>query len=438
MVLGWDASEFRKTATSTESSSSRPSKAHLAALKDYTTLPRAAQDALREVSTTNGLSIIVAILNATDPSLASSLTPAQHTACLTWLSSTLSARDRDEITRVLCKSQPDHLTAAVRGAVGAYEPMIRALHESLDLREHVTSLETFLSDFLETSKPRKIKGGGKGGNGAKKCSTRPPSVEDYVALLRRNKGLLFNYVHQFARDCTSLRSLFQPWLLRVLREFRRPQDMPTDALEGHTSNGFDNKLAELYAQLPAEKQTGVHATIDAHAAYLAKLDALSQTRMQRLLDQLAKDATSEDDSNGGKRSKSSSKASSKSSSPRASSGEPSMSGPGVYLMRWGALLDATVITSATAEGKVRSGMEIKGEKALGKTTGAEGGWDAGAVAREEAGDVPSAPEAGEVMDVLGEGFRGVVRGAIGRVEGRKATEKGELIIDSEQEAVLAA
>ncbi|CAN8101663.1 unnamed protein product [Discula destructiva] len=432
MVLYWDASDFRRQATATESpGKDRPPKAALAALKSYTTLPRSAHDALREISTTQQISIVAAILDASDPALTASLSPVQHAHCQEWLSATLSARDRDELTRVLCKSQPDHLTTAVRGAVAAYEPMIRGLHEAMDLREHITSVETWGADFIETGKPKKpvaaVKGGGwrsSWKNGGGKCeedgAARPPLVEDYVALLRRSKALLFNYCHQFCKDCTSLRALFQPWVNSVVREFRQPDG----AVDAEWDIGV--KMQALYAQLSAEQQKRVRDDVDAHAAYLDQLNAVSQMRMQHVLDQLAKDAAAAASGD-----ETSSKPGSKACSPRTSSSSttttgPSMSGPGMYLMRWTALLDATPITPATATGgAVRCGQDVKGVKAAGKTAvDGSGGWNTVVLSAEEEHGVPIAPDGSWIMTMLGDGFRRIVNGCVGWEDGKSSGKFG--------------
>lgn len=381
-------------------------------------MPRDAHEALREVSINESISIVSAIFNATDPQLSASLSPTQHTQCLAWLSAQLSARDRDEITKVLCKSQPDRLTATVRTAVGTYEPLIRALHEGVDLREHVTSVEKFIGDFIETSKPKKVKGGSlsKKLGKTKSQETRPPSVEEYVALLRRSKGLLFNYCHEFAANCTGLRGMFQQWAHVVLEEFKQPRKTADGA------GAIISDLQSLYGQLPADKQKEVVSSLDAHANYLSQLDALSEQRMQRVLEQLEKEAAENEKPSKVSKS-SSSKSSSSSSSPRASSSSgPNMSGPGVYLMRWDSLLDDTLITPATASGPPRHGRDVKGQKAQGKTVseGVSGGWDAGAITSHEGRAVPAAPDVRGVMTLLGEGFKGLVNAKIGEIGSGKS------------------
>lgn len=416
-MLSWDASDFRKQAEKIESSKDKPSKEQLAALREHIALPRETQEEVRRTSLAEQKSIVAVILDSTDPKLTASMTEAQHTQCQEWYSAQLSVRDRDELSNVFCKSTPDFLTGVMRDAVSAYEPFIRSLHGSLDLRPHVTSLETFLNDFIETSKPKQVKNrnGGKWKNlgpGSGKntpVQTRPPSVEDYVALLRRNRHLLYKYLHQFAESCTDVREKFRNWANSTIHNFRDATETKAASSTGPGSGAagaMSDSLQGIFGQLPPKMQKTVLASLDSHAAYLSQASAISTQRMQRILDALNDSAN-----------KNGEKDSSKRNTPRGSSEGDDMSGPGVYLMRWESSLDSTLITPATAQGPVRKGRDVKGEKVSGKTgvEGAKDGWDAGAIARQEDSAVPQAPDVSVVMEALGESFREVVREAVGQV-----------------------
>lgn len=440
MVLSWDAGEFRKQASQVESGKDkdRPTKEQLAALREYMNMPASAHQALREVSTTQQRSIVAVILENTDPSLTESLNDAQHAHCLAWLSAELSARDRDEITKVLCKSQPDFLTAALRGAVDTYEPFIRAIHEGMDLREHISAVETFLNDLFETSKAKKLKGGGGSSkfkkNGKTKTHeviTTPPSVEDYVALLNRNKGLLFTYLHQVAKNCVDLRERFKDWAHVVIAEFRTPQHGSNSQDAG--AGAMSAVLQDMYASLPPDTRNTVLARLDAHAGYLAELDALSEGRMQRVLDQLHSESGREGKTlvSGSGSGRSSPKPASSPASPRTSTGHgASAAGPGVFLMRWGSLLDATPITPATPSGPVRCGRDVKGQKAWGKTAVDDVAEPHASVVKTNDGGrdlrEPEAPDVRVVMEALGGRFREVVNDVIGEMPptGKRTTRSG--------------
>lgn len=418
LVLSWDASDFRKQAEKVESSKDKPSKEQLTALREHIALPRETQEQARRTSLAEQKSIVAVILDSTDPKLTASMSEAQHTKCLEWYSAQLSVRDRDELSNVFCKSAPDFLTGVMRDAVSAYEPFIRSLHGSLDLRPHITSVETFLNDFIETSKPKQVKNrnGGKWmnlGPGSGKntpVQTRPPSVEDYVALLRRNRHLLYKYIHQFAENCTDVREKFRNWANTTVSHFRDVNEAKAANSTGPVSGAagaMNDSLQSIFSQLPPETQKLVLASLDSHAAYLSKASDISNQRMQRILDAL----------NAGEKKNGEKEDSSKRNTPRGSSEGDDMSGPGVYLMRWESSLDGTLITPATAKGPVRTGRDVKGQKTSGKT-GAEGvkeGWDAGTLAKQEDSAVPQAPDVSVVMEALGESFREVVREAVGEV-----------------------
>ncbi|KAK7738338.1 hypothetical protein SLS53_006148 [Cytospora paraplurivora] len=427
LVLSWDASEFRRQADKIESTKDRPSKEHFAALRAHIALPREAHEEIRKVSLADKKSIIVAILDSSNPKLAASLTESQHQLCLEWYSAQLSVRDREELIKAFCKSQPDYLTEVMRDAASTYEPYIRSIHGSIDLRPHVTSMETFLNDLLETSKPKQVNTGSGGKwkmfgsekvkGSSNNVETRPPSVEDYAAFLRRNRHLLYKYLHDFAKNCTDVRDKFRNWAKETVKNFvSASETTAADATGTGTRPGaagaMSETLQDLFAQLSPETQQSVQASLDSHASYLSKLEDLSSQRMQRVLDAMKdRDSNSNtqkpDDKDDGK----------KNPTGRESGDGIDMSGPGVYLMRWEGLLDGTLITPATPQGAIRRGKDVKGEKAWGKTGpgGAKDGWDAGAIAREEESVVPDAPDVSAVVDALEEGFRKVVNEAVGKV-----------------------
>lgn len=416
MVLSWDTTEFRKKASQLQTSKDRPTKEQFVTLREYVDMPSEAKDAIREISMKQDKSIVAAIFDTNNPSLTASLSESQHTQCLEWLSATLSAQDRDKIANVLCRSNPDYVTAALRAAVTTYEPFIRNIHESMDLREHITAMEQFMADFIETSKPKKIKSGWKFKTSkAKTEEMRPPSVEDYVALIRRNKQLVFNYLHQFAKNCTELREQFRGWAHLGIREFRGQHEF-NEPNDQDGANALNHKLQHMYSKLSDSSKRDVLARLNAHASYLSKLDELSELRMQRVMDQLAKQDVEGEDAVPSKSGNGSNK-SSADPSPRSSTGGPNMSGPGVYLMRWDALLDETLVTPATPNGRVRTGKDVKGRKAWGKTISStvKGGWDAGAMAKEEDSVVPNAPNVDIVVEMLGDQFKDLVNEKIGDI-----------------------
>lgn len=329
--LSWDAGDFRQRADEIAKAKARdrPSDNVLGLLRDHAAAGRARHDAVRATSARNSQSIVTAVLAETDPELAGSLSEAQHTQCLDYYAALLAVRDRDAVTAVFCRQQPDVVTPAVRDLVGSYDAVIRSIHAGVDLRSHIDDLQAFLADLIATSKPDN--------------TGRLPGVDDYVRLLRRSKGLLFRFLHAVAARCPDAVAGFRQWSNDSIVKFRQRGDMA-------------DRLNDLFCTLEPSTRASVRRAVDEHAAYLAALDAHSLARGQDLVSRGA-DAS-----------------------------------PGVYLLRWQALLDETALTPAAARAPVRHGRDINRP----------------CDAHTESGQ-PTAPDVGVVVQALGRGFCGVVR-----------------------------
>lgn len=433
MVLSWDSSEFRKSAVAVEKAKGGPSWEHLSVIQEYIELSRGEHEALRAVSAETPESIVAAVFANTRPDLLATLSEAQHAQCLEYYSAALSVRDREQITKVLCRQNPDHFTQALRDVVGSFEPIIRTIHEKIDIREHLSAGETFVNDFISTSKPKKRR------NGVKESEPvdLAPSVEDYVRLLQRNRQLLYNWLHQVASSCPDIRESFRTWCKSTVKgsfaQNGRKSDDPNISVppESGTPDSLgrppqaNKKLAgagdmspalqDIVRDLGGDVQKEVIPALDAHAAYLTELEELSVERMQRVLDNLGNT-----DSGVGTSKQSSGlntpKQSSGMSTPKQSLGANtpskavSMCGPGMFISRWQALLNRTAITSATPMGALRSGKDVKGSSAEGKTgvSAPKDTWDSESLARQAEADVPEPPDVDAVVRALGPGFRAVV------------------------------
>jgi hypothetical protein len=392
LVLSWDAGEFRKSAERIErmDRDERPDDAALQALaKHASEATRVEHEAARATSTKQSQSIIAAILSARgeNPEAAFALTEAQHATGLAFYSAQLSAHDRDAITDVLCKSQPDLLTHLIKELVNAYDPMIRAVHAGVDLREFLEEGQSFIDDFIRAGRPKRTEAADDDDSDDSEAGTRPASVEDYVELLTKNKGLLFRFMHAVASKCPDVWTEIEKWAAKAAANFRPEADR-----EGSdkASKSMDDRLVELFRTLPETTRTAVLEALDAHTAYLTNVEKTSRSRLQHILD-----ATAELDST-------------------KSTG--SQLGPGMYLMRWQGLLDEALITPSLPVGPIRSGKDVKHSLAMGKTIIA-GGEDSPAsndddkITRDTATaendtetDVPEAPDVGVVVKELGPGF----------------------------------
>ena len=97
-----DSSEFRKTAENIEKAKDGPPKELLAKIKDYISRPREVHEETRKTSLETPTSIIGAILGDS----LNAISIEQHAQCLEYFSASLAARDRDEITKALCRQKP--------------------------------------------------------------------------------------------------------------------------------------------------------------------------------------------------------------------------------------------------------------------------------------------------------------------------------------------
>ncbi|KAF4980291.1 hypothetical protein FZEAL_3662 [Fusarium zealandicum] len=378
LVLSWDSGEFRKSADKVEKAKERPSDEMLEAIRKFIASGRDEHETVRDASTEHSQSIITAILNGTNPELTSELTDQKHAQCLEYYSALLSVRDRESITTALCRQPPDLFTAMIKDVFTAYEPILRAVHSQVDLREHVEAGQAFIEDFIKTSKPQK----------ADKAE-KMPSVDDYVDLFMRNRGIMYKWVHAVAESCPEVWEQMRRWAKEVVVKFRQEEkaaealnngDVGDDTAEETQTivdmSVMDKRLNELFRSLPQASQQPVLNALDYHAAYLAQLQALSLCRLQRIIDS--------DDS------------------------ESNMTGPGVYLSRWQSLLEDTAITPGTPKGPVRHGKDVKHTLTMGKT-GVAGGEKAREAALDaalqEVEEGPEAPDVDVVVKEMADGFR---------------------------------
>lgn len=137
---------MRKRAEKIEKDKDGPPKDVLNELREWIQRSRAEHEACRESSKAQDMSIVAVILSLS--SLSAELSPTQHEKAMEYLSLQLAIRDRSEIVRVLCKRNPDILTAAVRQGVEAYTPMIRHVHQAVNLSDTLWDFERFLTDML--------------------------------------------------------------------------------------------------------------------------------------------------------------------------------------------------------------------------------------------------------------------------------------------------
>ncbi|KAF2640593.1 hypothetical protein P280DRAFT_426666 [Massarina eburnea CBS 473.64] len=366
-VAAWDAADFQKKANKLESCREAPKKEIFKAIKSHVYASRDRHNTVRNISIAESKSIVAVILETSDPPLETeSLSEDQHTIVMEYYSNYLSIRDREEITKILCKMQPDVLTSAMKDLVSAFDPVIRSVHKAVDLSDTVTDAQNFLTDLIKVSKPKKANGtGSRVGSRANSRSTSPsaddaapasvadtpgnmhiPTVEDYVKLLRTHMPSCHKFLHQICKNAPDLANEYRSYAKSVLEEFR--VDATAKAAEERGEGGAGNTTAplqSLFATLATDKQDELKKLLDRHEAHLQKLKSTSHTRLDGIMTSTRAGAN-------------------KKPYPSPANPPPAEGtnhGPGMYLSRWHSLLDSTYITPSTLSGPVRRGWEVKGE-----------------------------------------------------------------------------
>ena len=289
------------------------------------------------------------------------LTEAQHRHAQDYLAIQLSIRDREQITKVLCRSSPDHLTQAVKDAVAAYEPMIRQVHQAVDLSETVYDFEIFLKEMIKLAKLPDQRSG----------RQQPvPTVGDFVQLLTKHQSSSHKFMHQCCKNGKEVTSWFHDYATHAAHQFRQESEKSASSGAGDLAQ----PLQTLFSELDPEKQKTLLPILDKYATYINKLHAASAARLRSVVSS----PTSNHPALTSPTSRSSSRFSSRASSPMstgkvsrsnsknkqdplqtASATPKSDPGPGAFLARWQSLLDGTAITPSGADGgPVRGGGNI--------------------------------------------------------------------------------
>ncbi|KAF2711081.1 hypothetical protein K504DRAFT_429639 [Pleomassaria siparia CBS 279.74] len=359
-VMAWDTAEFQKRSQKLESSRDAPCKAVFKAIKTHVYASRDVHDVARNISIQESKSIVAVMLETADDRIdTDSLNEHQHDIAMEYYSNLLSIRDREELTKVLCKSNPDLLTPAIRDVVSAFDPVIRAVHNAVDLSGTVTDAENFIADLIKVSKPKKGSGsqtGSRSNSRASSPSDTPasvtdkvpvsgvPTVEDYVKLLRKHIPSAHKFLHQVAKNAPDLTAQYLEYAKGVLLEFRgdgssisQPSE---DTKNEHGAGSMTAPLQSLFSTLSTEKQEELKGLLDLHETHLKQLKETSRSRLRSIMHPTSPSPTT---------------------SKLPSQARGTTHGPGMYLSRWHSLLNSTLITPATLHGSVRHGWEVKGE-----------------------------------------------------------------------------
>lgn len=367
-MLGWDKRELKKRAEKLEKAKDGPPKEVREEIKDWIQRSREEHDECRRRSKEQGMSIVAVIMAMSPHSI--EMNDTQHAKALEYLALQLGVRDRQEIVKVVCRGNPDHLTIAVRDGVDAYTPMIRHVHQAVNLSDTVWDFEQFLTDMLKMSKPSGAKG-----------KEEPPSVEDYVDLLHRHQGTSHKFLHQVAKNGKEVTSWWREYVHMAAAQFKRDEKPPpTESVvpEEKATGGAEKAMVEAFAHLPSDDQTAIKAEIAAYEQYLDDLHAASAARISAVIKRTH-------------------------SAPY---------GPGAYLARWQHLMDTTIITPCKQKGPVRyGGSKSVKEEGRKDVDGNEAGFVTEEQAEKAVGErTPDVPSVERTVKCLGGKFREVLAG----------------------------
>ena len=366
-VLNWDIKELESRATKIERDRAKVGQEQLNALKAYAGQAREDHEAIRVHSgrsdiilaflcssllEKNSISIVTAILESSGKS--ADLTEDSHKAALDYVSIQLSIRDRKQIIQVLCHSQPDYLTQSLWELVDAYTPVIRQVHNAVNLSDTVGDFEQFLRDLIKLSKLHTDKSG----------KSVVPTVGDFVQLLRKHQSAGHKFIHQCCKNGKEVTSWYIDWVKNAAAQFR----CSSSSAEHSGMGDLSLPLGAQFSSLPSDTREIILPILDQQAAYLDQINASSLSRVSDVLHtppssnpQISRIFSTHglpglSNSRPGSRTASPDRASTKSEPDEDSGKTPTVAsdpGPGVYLARWQHLLDSTLITPATAHGPVR-------------------------------------------------------------------------------------
>ena len=316
-----------------------------------------------------------------------------HRSAHEYLSIILAIRDRKEIIRVLCKNSPDHLTTAVRSVVTAYEPVIRNVHNAVDLSDTVSDFQSFLQDLIKVGK---IPAAGKDGQ------IVMPTVGDFVLLLKKHQSSCHKFLHQSCKNGKDLVGWYLEWAKSAATHFRQ-ENSPDSKLEA--AGKLTVPLNDMFRKLPVEKQKAFISILDARSRYLDEMHASSKARLEDVLRSVPSSNPVSVKVLSPSISRPPSRAPSRTPSRAPSpidpiamavpfSAKPTEYGPGAYLARWQDLLDNTALSPLAPSGSVETPAEVLGTRDREKPRGSK---DTG-------------PDVNPIVEELGQEFRQLLGG----------------------------
>jgi hypothetical protein len=258
------------------------------------------------MSQSTNISIVAAILTAYNIE-AACLNVEQQEMAQEYYQLLLAIRDRNQGIDALIKQEPDLMSDLVREGIQAMQPMLQVLHDNkFDMGQAVKLNKAFTGDLLKTAKVRK---------------NYTPSIEDFVALLRRQLPPTWSMLHDASKRCPEMSADIKAFLRNTLNQFR----VEASTTQISAVGPLERPLLEIFDALSPEDQQEVRGALDSHAAYLLLSQQTSHKQLQQILDGNAKTSL----------------------------------GPGLIIPRWESLMDSTLISPATLTGPIRRGREVK-------------------------------------------------------------------------------
>jgi len=261
----------------------------------------------------------------------------------------------------------------MRDGIAAYEPIIRAVHNAVDLSETISDAERFVKDMIRLSRSAEARGRDAARVG--KAPPEPPTVGDFVQLLKKHQGASHRFIYQCAKNGPEVTGWFQDYARKAATCFKRPTDSSstppakdtasTPSKRTSAAGALTQPLTDLFAALPRDRQQTLLPILSAHALYLSKLHAASAIRLGHVLhstptrniNNMSVAASSTSTAPSAAPSRASSPAPNHTSTPPMPPLIPHVDpGPGAFLARWQALLEGTSVTPDRGEGgRVRNG-----------------------------------------------------------------------------------
>lgn len=291
------------------------------------------------------------------------LSEEQIPQALEYLSIHVSLRDRKQITGILCSKQPDLLTQAVQEGVAAYDPVIRALHNAVDLSGTIGDLQLFIDDLLKFAPSSK--------------ATTPPSVDDMARLLRKHQHAAHKFLHQVCKNGPELSKWYAEYAKNAAAKFRVDENK-----ENHNTGGagiLTSGLDSAVSSLSDKQRAEVITECDAHYEYLRRFTASATPSMKVKKSEASKPST------------------------REGTPQQDTRAPVKFLARWQEYINQTSISPATLEEPIRYG---------GDADVVAAGRGATKIARVEAAKnevKETAPNCAKTIEYLAGKFREMLR-----------------------------